>query len=112
MRKILFIVLFAGLCCFNACHRQSAYPPLLLQADSLASVEPQQALDLLQGMEKEMAGAPKATQMYYKLLCIKAADKAYIPHTTDSLILPVVSYYEQGGDTNLLSEAYYYAGRV
>lgn len=112
MRKILFIVLLAGLCCLNACHRQSSYPPLLLQADSLASVEPQHALDLLQGMEEEMAGATKATQMYYKLLCIKAADKAYIPHTTDSLILPVVNYYEQGGDPNLLGEAYYYAGRV
>ena len=25
--------------------------------------------------------------MYYQLLCIKAADKAYVTHTSDSLIL-------------------------
>lgn len=59
-----------------------------------------------------MSDAPEDDRMYYQLLCIKAADKAYIPHTTDSLIRPVIDYYEQGGDPQLLPVAYYYGGRV
>jgi len=52
------------------------------------------------------------TQMYYQLLCIKAKDKAYIPHTSDSNILQIVEYYEQKKEKEHLPEAYYYAGRV
>jgi hypothetical protein len=94
------------------CQQRIDYPAQLLLADSLASADPTTAITLLSSMEEDMLQAPKSTQMLYRLLCIKAADKAYIPHTTDSLILPVVQYYEQGGDPNYLGEAYYYAGRV
>lgn len=94
------------------CQQHTDYPSQLLLADSLASADPTTAITLLSSMEEDMLHAPKATQMLHRLLCIKAADKAYIPHTTDSLILPVVQYYEQGGDPNYLGEAYYYAGRV
>lgn len=59
-----------------------------------------------------MASKPKATQMYYQLLSIKAKDKAYITHTSDSLIKAVVEYYEDKKDRERLPEAYYYAGRV
>lgn len=50
--------------------------------------------------------------MYYGLLCIKAKDKAYILHTSDSLILPILNYYIEKNDKQHLPEAYYYAGRV
>ena len=94
------------------CDRAVRYPDELAVADSLANVEPEEAIRLLQGLREEMASAPEPTQMYYRLLCIKANDKAYITHTTDSLILPILHYYEEGGDPSLLSTAYYYAGRV
>jgi len=94
------------------CQQRIDYPAQLLLADSLASADPTTAITLLSAMEEDMNQAPKATQMLHRLLSIKAADKAYIPHTTDSLILPVVQYYEQGGDPDYLGEAYYYAGRV
>ena len=111
MRKGLYIVLWMmmGLV---ACQHRTEYPHQLLLADSLASSDPTTAITLLSSMKDEMTEAPQATQMLYQLLCIKAADKAYIPNTSDSLILPVVQYYEQGGDPNYLGEAYYYAGRV
>ena len=51
-------------------------------------------------------------RMYYDLLCIKAQDKAYMPHTSDSLIQAVLHYYEERADRRHLPEAYYYAGRV
>lgn len=59
-----------------------------------------------------MKAESEATRMYYRLLCIKANDKAYIRHTSDSLILPVLHYYTEKKDEHHLPEAYYYAGRV
>ena len=112
MRKWRFIVLWLMMLGLAGCQQRTDYPAQLLLADSLASADPTTAITLLSSMEEDMLQAPKSTQMLHRLLCIKAADKAYIPHTTDSLILPVVQYYEQGGDPNYLGEAYYYAGRV
>ena len=112
MRKWWFIVLWLMMLGLAGCQQRTDYPAQLLLADSLASADPTTAITLLSSMEEDMLQAPKSTQMLHRLLCIKAADKAYIPHTTDSLILPVVQYYEQGGDPNYLGEAYYYAGRV
>lgn len=88
------------------------YPASLLTADSLSSVRPDSALRLLTRLAVDTADAPLSHRMYYRLLCIKAADKAYLPHTSDSLIRPVLHYYIEGGDPRLLPEAYYYAGRV
>lgn len=59
-----------------------------------------------------MASASEAERNYYRLLLVKARDKAYIRHTSDSVILSLVDYYEHDGDKRLLPVAYYYAGRV
>ncbi len=107
-------VLFAALCvllCLTAC-RPKPYPSLLLAADSLASVLPDSACALLASYAADTADEPLYVRMYYRLLCIKAKDKAYIVHTSDSAILPVVTYYEHHKRLPHLPEAYYYAGRV
>lgn len=70
------------------------------------------AMAMLDSMRPAMADAPEHEQMYYRLICIKADDKAYIEHESDTSILPVVEYYETKGDKHLLSEAYYYAGNT
>ncbi len=88
------------------------YPAILLEADSLTMTRPDSALHVLQDLAPEMEQATLPVQRYYQLLTIKAQDKAYIPHTSDSLILALLRYYEQGGDPRLLPEAYYYAGRI
>ena len=44
------------------------------------------------------------------LLKIKAKDKLYIPHESDSLIKSIVQYYEGYGTPDQLMEAYYYLG--
>lgn len=99
------------LLCLCAC-RQVPYPTALITADSLANIMPDSAIHLLESIKTEISTAPEATQMYYRLLCIKAKDKAYILNTTDSLILPILNYYVEKDDKRHLSEAYYYAGRV
>lgn len=73
---------------------------------------PDSALRLLGGWADSVPTVPERVRMYYRLLTVKAADKAYVTHMSDSIIRPVLDYYEQEGDRRLLPEAYYYAGRV
>lgn len=95
-----------------SCRGGLRYPRSLTLADSLTECCPDSAIRYLDRLRPAMDGADEADRMYYRLLCVKAADKAYIPHTSDSLIRPVLDYYEQGGDARLLPVARYYAGRV
>ena len=103
-----FLLVLLGLC---ACG-QDSYPSALLRADSLVSVAPDSTCALLARWADSAAHAPERVRMYHALLTVKAADKAYAKHTSDSLVRQVVTYYEDGGDKSLLPEAYYYAGRV
>lgn len=105
---LLFIVLLAT---FFSC-RPKPMPALLLAADSLASANPDSALTLLARLEDSLRQAPEPVRMYYNLLTVKAQDKAYILHTSDSLIRTVVDYYKRKNNHTYLPEAYYYAGRV
>lgn len=107
----LFIVTVVSFLSITAC-KNSTYPHKLLQADSLAATRPDSAIVILEKMKKEMTSAPSETQMYYHLLCIKAHDKAYHPHKSDSLIREVLHYYIGKDNKRHLPEAYYYAGRV
>ena len=106
------IYLLAALLTLLCACGSKPYPHVLTTADSLASANPDSAQALLASLAEGMKQEPQAMQMYYRLLCIKAKDKAYITHTSDSAILPVVEYYEREGDKKYLPEAYYYAGRV
>ena len=104
---LLLLALLTG------CAGRSSYPPELRLADSLADhYLPDSALTVLQQCSGQMEETSKGIRMYYELLKIKAADKAYITHTSDSTIQNIVAYYEDRGDKQLLPEAYYYAGRV
>ena len=67
------------------------YPQALLVADSLCAAHPQRALEWLDSLRPRMEQERKGVRMYYDLLCIKAQDKAYMPHTSDSLIQAVLA---------------------
>ena len=89
------------------------YRPELLSIDKLSSDNPKRAIKQLDSLKAEMQTAPEHEQMYYQLLRIKAADKAYIDHTSDKEIQKLLDYYESAGsDKSLLAEVYYYAGSV
>ena len=95
-----------------SCGSQPQYPAVLETADSLAYVNPDSAVALLRSVEAEMTISQPAVRHFYDLMTLKAQDKADLPLTSDSLILDILQYYENGGDPNKLPEAYYYAGRV
>ena len=105
MKKLLGFI-FTFLMLLGAC-TPHPYPPSLQIVDNLASACPDSAIALLASLKDEMASAPEATRMYYRLLCVKADDKAYVTHTSDSVIRSVLHYYIEKDDKRHLSEAYY-----
>ena len=68
---------------FLSCDSKS-YPHVLQLADSLANTCPESAIALLEQFKDSASQESKETQMYYQLLTIKARDKAYITHTSDT----------------------------
>lgn len=68
------------------------------------------ALSRLENIDPESLST--ADRHYRNLLIIKARDKAYIQHKSDSLIMTVVDYAETHNDLDWYPEALYYAGRV
>lgn len=111
MKQTRLLSLVILLLCFYACGSKP-YPRTMQIADTLVYSNPDSACLLLQQLQDSITTEPQKIQMYYQLLNIKAQDKAYITHTSDSLILEVLHYYKDKKDKTHLPEAYYYAGRV
>ena len=87
-------------------------PQALVQADSLMNSRPDSALAVLEGAEGEMAGGPKSVRMRYQLLRHQAMNKAFVPFTSDSLMLDVADYYDRHGTPNERMLAHYLLGCV
>lgn len=104
---ILFVVVLLASC---GADRDSVR--LLQQADSLLSVRPDSMKAVLGTWADSIGHCPERVRMYYNLLRVKADDKAYVTHTSDSLILSIVRYYREQRDKTHLPEALYYAGRT
>lgn len=71
---------------------------------------PSEALAILDTIDREPL--TEAERHHADLLSIKARDKAYATHDSDSLILNVISYYSSHKDRRLYPIALYYGGRV
>lgn len=108
---ILTTLLLAAILTMS-CSRSYRYPQQLIKADSMTTDAPDSAITMLERLSPEMDKAEEHVRMYYRLLKIKAEDRAYRPITGDTAITTILEYYENGGDKNMLPEAYYYAGRV
>ena len=110
----LAIIFLLGLLLASACGcgRSRLHAGLDL-ADSLAEhAGPDSAARVLLEMKPLMADAPDDVAMRWRLLMVKAADKAYITHTSDSMLRPALDYYNHRTSDTLRPEAFYYAGRV
>ncbi len=88
-QKLILVLLW--LMVLASC-RHYQYPLVLQEADSLCSVLPDSAVTLLRDIADDMKQEAEHVQTRYKLLTIKANDKAYITHTSDSIILPIIDY--------------------
>lgn len=102
----------AGISILLSCQSAKSYPEAMQQAERCIVQYPDSALIYLSSLDSAISSEPEETRMYYELLTIKAKDKLYITHTSDSLIKEVVRFYESYGDADKQMEAYYYLGSV
>lgn len=78
--------------------------------DELCDSVPEVAISMLDSID--YGSLTEKERHHYDLLRIKALDKAYVIHTSDSLIKDVIDYYSRHKDSHLWPVALYYGGRV
>ena len=100
---ICFIMMWCG-----GCSRDR--DPRLEHIAGMVSDKPVEALALLDSISYDRLS--DHDRHFFDFLSIKARDKAYIRHTSDSLILDVLEYYESHDRDKMYPEALYYGGRV
>lgn len=112
MKTIAHLLLLVLLAAAYSCGGDSAMRARLTLVDSIADVDPQAALTMLDSLKAGCGDASETERNHAALIRIKANDKAYVTHKSDTDIVRVVSYLENKGNEKLLPVAYYYAGRV
>lgn len=82
----------------------------LTRISEIVSESPKEALACLDSVDyKKLSSYDKN---FFDLLTIKAKDKAYIRHTSDSSFVRVYNYYSNHHTAELYPEVLYYGGRV
>lgn len=84
--------------------------PALREAEAIVDMQPRRVIEILDSLRN--VSLPTADRALGNFLTVKAADKAYITHTSDSLILAVIDYERSHPRTGRYAEALYYGGRV
>ena len=113
MPRIYILLMSVLISAVYACdNRGKPYPATLLQIESLADTNPEEAPPLLDRLRDSLSSFDEEQRMYYDLLDLKVNDKMYVRHTSDSLIKRITAFYEVYGDRDKLLESYYYMGRV
>ena len=105
--KILLFCL--SLCFLWACSQQVRDNRLVEIAD-MVSDAPNDALKRLHTINPDSLS--KVDRHYFDFLSIKAKDKAYMSHTSDSLICDIINYASSHKGEGYYAEALYYGGRV
>ncbi len=112
-RTIIILLLLTAAVIAGCTRRDRGLDARVDALSALADVLPDSALHLLDSIAPEAAAAPEASRMRHALATVKARDKAYITHTSDSLIRPVLDYYSSRPSSDTLRPvAFYCAGRV
>lgn len=82
----------------------------LSRVENLSSESPKEAWDSLGAINYYLLS--DADKHYYDFLSVKVADKAYLNHSSDSLILKVIDFESKHQKYGRYPEALYYGGRV
>lgn len=110
MRKLIYIPVLLILTSVFLWRCSGKDSPELARIASMVSDSPKVALAALG--ELGDSALSEADRHYRDLLLIKARDKAYVTHTSDSLILDCLGYYDKHKGSRHYPEALYYGGRV
>lgn len=88
-------------------------PPLpdeVEQAEPLIATHPDSAYALLTRVEPEVQDCSESNRMRYYLLLAEAANKAFVPMPSDSLMRAVADHYDHYGTPNEQMRAHYILG--
>lgn len=96
----------------SGCSPKSPRQHIWEEMDSLCNVNPELALMQLDSLGTSTPTFEEADKMRWELLRTKARDKAFITHTSDSVMKRVVDYYEKKGNVSVRAEAHYYLASV
>ena len=112
INRLNFILGICILAMTLSCSRYSnTMDPRLHRADSLANDDKADyAMSMLEGVDYD--NLSEWNKHYYDLLMVKVNDKINVVHHSDSLILDVISYFEQTDSYAELTAALFYGGRV
>ena len=103
------IIIVSTVTCLVACNNHSANWETLNTIETIIDQNPDSALNLLNDINCDTLS--EDNKMYHHFLTVKAMDKAYIVHKSDSLISLAYDYF-QSHNTERLPEVVYYCGRV
>lgn len=103
------IIIVSTVTCLVACNNHSANWETLNSIETYIEQNPDSALNLLNDINCDTLS--EDNKMYHHFLTVKAMDKAYIVHKSDSLISLAYDYF-QSHNTERLPEVVYYCGRV
>jgi hypothetical protein len=110
MRQFIYsAIAIAFLLCF-LCQCGGRHDARLARIAATVDSLPQAAIDSLAAIDTTRLS--DADKSLYIFLLTKARDKAYVRHTSDSLILKAVRFYETDPGNPLYPEVLFYAGRV
>ena len=105
---LIFIIVFASILLIGC--KEHAHDERLDQIAVSISENPEEAIFALDSIDKSTLS--KSDRHYYDFLTIKANDKAYVRHASDSLYLSVLDYYNSRKKDPLYPEVLYYGGRI
>lgn len=103
------IIIVSTVTCLVECNNHSANWETLNSIETIIDQNPDSALNLLNDINCDTLS--EDNKMYHHFLTVKAMDKAYIDHKSDSLISLAYDYF-QSHNTERLPEVVYYCGRV
>lgn len=114
-RKLMFYYLLRILFLFcvlviAACTRDRQVDKFIDYAQQSLCTQPDSALYVLNGLDKKKTCWPKSQRMRYELVYAQAQNKAFIPFTTDSIVLELADYYNHHGSINERMIANYMVG--
>ena len=98
-----------------SCGSSGGYSDVFAEAEKRISEHPDSATSYLDSLAADTAWTKDMRESHrarFSLLRVKAADKAYVRHTSDSLIRTALAYYGNHTDSEHYPEALYYCGRV
>lgn len=109
-RLIYLLLILTTLIVSFACSHDKHADETIERALTLLDERPDSALAILDAIHDAKAAWPEAQRMRYALAYAQAQNKAYVPFTTDSVVLAVADYYYRHGSDNERMMANYMVG--